>query len=414
MNRFGLVVGLLLLGSFGLGCTDATAVMLVMRSSGVSAPSDVDQLRVEVSTSAGMSANETLSISDWSSALTYAIRPGTAASNASMTVTVVALKDGVEVMRKVRETSFSEGSTKEVELVFEALCLGLCPGQSCENGVCGAVPTDGGVDAGLDGGLDGGPGTDGGLDGGPLSDGAIDGGTDAGSDGGTDAGFDSGYDAGFDSGYDAGFDSGYDAGFDAGPVSCSAVSEGAACVGALVISEVATGGPTGGTDEFVEVYNTTGHSIDLAGLTVGYASSSSSSFSTRATAASGATIPAHGFYLFASANYSRSPAGDGGGWGSSQGLSGTGGHVRIEAGGTTLDLLGWGSAVNAEGGSAAAVSTDSSSMERKANASSDATSLASGGADASAGNGYDTDNNGADFVVQSSPNPQNTASTPEP
>jgi hypothetical protein len=61
----------------------------------------------------------------------------------------------------------------------------------------------------------------------------------------------------------------------------------------------------------------------------------------------------------------------------------------------------------------AALSGASQSYERKANAMSTESTM-EGGADALAGNGYDTDHNSADFIVRNSRDPQNAASAHEP
>jgi hypothetical protein len=56
----------------------------------------------------------------------------------------------------------------------------------------------------------------------------------------------------------------------------------------------------------------------------------------------------------------------------------------------------------------------SGSLERKANAASTGATLAAAGSDVTAGNGYDTDDNAANFVTQAVRVPQNTSSTAEP
>ncbi|MCK4892119.1 MAG: carboxypeptidase regulatory-like domain-containing protein, partial [Candidatus Pacebacteria bacterium] len=53
------------------------------------------------------------------------------------------------------------------------------------------------------------------------------------------------------------------------------------------------------------------------------------------------------------------------------------------------------------------------SLERKAFGNSQAVDMATDGMDVGMGNGWDTGDNSFDFVVQSSPNPQNSASDPE-
>ncbi|MBI5478172.1 MAG: hypothetical protein HY906_04910, partial [Deltaproteobacteria bacterium] len=57
--------------------------------------------------------------------------------------------------------------------------------------------------------------------------------------------------------------------------------------------------------------------------------------------------------------------------------------------------------------------TGTGSVERKANASSTAASMTTG-ADVSAGNNRDSDDNAADFVARPTRQPQNRLATPEP
>src|SRR5689334_6709111 len=67
----------------------------------------------------------------------------------------------------------------------------------------------------------------------------------------------------------------------------------------VVISEVASRGPAGATDEFVEIYNPTSSSLDLSGWKLQYKSQTGASFSDYTILPAGSSIAAHGFYLFA-------------------------------------------------------------------------------------------------------------------
>jgi hypothetical protein len=169
----------------------------------------------------------------------------------------------------------------------------------------------------------------------------------------------------------------------------------------------------GGSDELVEIYNRTPYPIRLDGIQVQYRSAGGTSYATRATYPAASSIAAHGFYLLGSMTYSRSPASDpGGGW--TTGFAASGGHVRLFSVTTELDRLGWGSAVAPEGGAMPALSDDTTqTYERKARATSTAISMAAGGADATAGNGLDTDDNASDFVSRPTADPQSSASAPE-
>ncbi len=192
------------------------------------------------------------------------------------------------------------------------------------------------------------------------------------------------------------------------------VDEGLPCPGTIVISEVATGGPAGALDEFVELYNRTNGPVGIGGLDIQYrsATGAATAWMRRATVPAGATIAAHGFYLMASSNYTRVPAADpGGAWAS--GFAAAGGHLRLVDGTLELDKLGWGTAIDPETAAFPAVSNDTTmTYERKANAASTAVSMLSG-ADATHGNSYDTDDNSMDFVARSAAGPQSSASAAE-
>ncbi len=104
----------------------------------------------------------------------------------------------------------------------------------------------------------------------------------------------------------------------------------------------------------------------------------------------------------------------------SLGLADTG-HVRI--GPTTLstnptdmaaiDTVGYGTGNAPEGSPAPGPATANSSIERKAFSTSTDVSMTMGG-DADEGNGEDTNNNAADFIVRSASQPQTSMSAPEP
>lgn len=190
----------------------------------------------------------------------------------------------------------------------------------------------------------------------------------------------------------------------------------------VVISEFATRGPSSATDEFVELYNPTGAAIDLSGWKLQYSSTSNgTTWSDRAILPANSSIPAHGFFLIANqTSYAGGATPD---HTSSLWTSGTGmadnGHERIiDASAVEVDKVGWGTAVNPEGGAAApnhGTSANGNSVERKAIVTSTADSLASGGAHALLGNGQDTNNNASDYVTQThGRNPQNSLNSPEP
>ncbi len=188
----------------------------------------------------------------------------------------------------------------------------------------------------------------------------------------------------------------------------------------VVISEFASRGPTSATDEFVELYNPTSAPISLSGWKLQYKSQAGTTWNDRATLPSNASIPAHGFYLIANQTYigTVTPDFTSTAWGSGTGISDNA-HVHlIDASSVEVDKVGWGTAIDPEGGVAApnhGTTANGNSVERKALSGSTADSLATGGAHALLGNGQDTNVNGSDFVAQThGRSPQNTGSAPEP
>ncbi|MGA8263076.1 MAG: lamin tail domain-containing protein, partial [Ignavibacteriaceae bacterium] len=185
----------------------------------------------------------------------------------------------------------------------------------------------------------------------------------------------------------------------------------------VVISEVLIDGvnesSASNNDEFVEIYNPTNSSVDLSNWTIDYRSASGSTFNNKYIFPAGTIIQSHKYYLF------------GGGGVSNRdnsadvvilGLGNSGGGVFLRnSSGTTVDLLGWGSAVSSNyEGSVATKPAQGVSLERKANGSSTSATMGTGGADEFEGNGYDSDNNANDFVERTTPQPQNSGSPAEP
>jgi predicted extracellular nuclease len=190
----------------------------------------------------------------------------------------------------------------------------------------------------------------------------------------------------------------------------------------VVISEIYGGGGNTGatyTNDFIELYNPGSSAVSLSGWSVQYASSGGSF--TQITNLSG-SIPAHGFYLVQEAagtgGTTALPTPDATG---TIAMSGTGAKVALVntttaigsscTGSSVIDLVGYGTGTSCSETSAGPATSNTASIERKANATSTATSLASGGADVLSGNGYDADNNSTDFVAQTAVNPQNSSVT---
>ncbi|WP_145855368.1 lamin tail domain-containing protein [Pedobacter suwonensis] len=192
----------------------------------------------------------------------------------------------------------------------------------------------------------------------------------------------------------------------------------------VVISEVYGGGGNSGAvykNDFIELYNPTLSAVDLTGWSVQYASATGTGNWT-VTTLSGSIAP-KGFYLI------QQSAGTGGTTNlptpdkiGTITMSGTAGKVLLSnsitaqtgslpTGATVIDLVGFGVTANGfEGTAPAPAPSNTSSIERKASATSDATTMGTGGTEEFAGNGYDSDQNAADFIVRT-PNPQNSSVT---
>ncbi len=183
----------------------------------------------------------------------------------------------------------------------------------------------------------------------------------------------------------------------------------------VLISEFASRGASSASDEFVELYNPAAYDVEMSGWKLQYKSQSGSTWQDYGTLPPGAAIRAHGFYLLGSNGYAGAAAADFT-WGAS-GLADNG-HVRIlDAAAAEVDRVGYGTAVDPKISAAPSIggSATNNSVERKASISSTAATLAAGGAEEKAGNMYNSNDNGADFLLQTNGrNPQNSASPIEP
>jgi uncharacterized membrane protein len=204
----------------------------------------------------------------------------------------------------------------------------------------------------------------------------------------------------------------------------------------VVISEFATRGPnsTGAYDEFIELYNPTSSAVDISSWNLNYyAGAANGGWSGQspiiATFPNGASIPAHGFYLWAnSTGYSSPTSGPTPDYstayfGMADGSLADPRGIRLrDVSNTVIDTVLYGGAgdganENAEGGYTAPGGPTSGnttiSIERKAQSTSTANSMGPGGADEYSGNAYDSNNNYNDWVSRSSRDPQNSSSTLE-
>jgi hypothetical protein len=171
----------------------------------------------------------------------------------------------------------------------------------------------------------------------------------------------------------------------------------------IVISEFRFLGPQGGNDEFIELYNATGSSVDISGWKI-MGSNNAGSTSARATIPASTALVAGQYYLVAntaSNGYSGTSTPD---LSYTSSITDDGGVALTLANGTTIiDAAGLSS------GSAYKEGTPLIPLSGTANQSYERRVAGS------AGNCSDTDNNVADFLLNpSSSNPQNSGSQPFP
>lgn len=171
----------------------------------------------------------------------------------------------------------------------------------------------------------------------------------------------------------------------------------------VVISQLATRGPAGASDEFVELYNPNSQTVDLSGWRLQSRSANGSAWVNRSGSdglPSETKIKAHDYFLLAAKDYSRELIPDyqhEGNWG----MADEGGHWRIVDNlGVELDRVGYNQAIEPEGQAAQADLAQGYSLQRKALATSTAADLIEGGSHFTLGNGFDTDNNANDFIEQ--------------
>jgi len=381
--------------SLVVGCSQPASILVEVDAPDLPAGA-LDQLRFQVDGPAGSMADTTVALPpSWPQ--TLAVLPGAAGDRAEVTIRVTGLNAGTARIRRVVSASFSSGRQVSVRVTLSLACLDhVCadPFTDCLGGSC-ADSMDGGVDASMDAGMD------------ATADATMDAGMDATTDAAMDAATDSGMDTGT-----ACDGSGIEVCNGADDDCDGVIDDGLPCPGFVVISEMTTGTTTSLTQEFLELYNRMDFPISLSGVTIDYLAATSSTWTTRVMYGPADVIPAHGFFLAASANYLGTASPDATTrW--TVGFAQAGGHVRIEYLGTSeLDRFGWGTAAMPEGTVFPNSSDGPGSYERKANAASTALSMESG-ADVTAGNGYDTDDNANDFVRRGVADPQNTSSAPE-
>ena len=195
----------------------------------------------------------------------------------------------------------------------------------------------------------------------------------------------------------------------------------------VVISEVYGGGGNSGStwrNDFIELYNPTSAPVNITGWSVQYASATGPFRSTAVTVLSG-TIAPKGFYLVQQA------AGTGGTLNlptpdavGAIAMSFSNGKVALAsksdsitgvADPAVVDFVGYGTTASVfEGAGPAPTLSNTTSAERKASVASTPATLGLGGAEEFSGNGWDANNNSADFVAQGAITPQNSFGSVEP
>lgn len=165
----------------------------------------------------------------------------------------------------------------------------------------------------------------------------------------------------------------------------------------LVISQVVTNGTQGSLDEFIEIYNPSSAHINLSGYKIQKKSQAGMVWldSTPLNSLNHLTIPPYGYVLIAGKDYSYATEADI--KINTELAYDDNGHLRItDAMVDEIDRLGYGSAINPEG-LAAPSPSQSVALQRKAQYSSTAQSLQ---ANPHQGNGYDSNFNLLDFILQ--------------
>jgi len=187
----------------------------------------------------------------------------------------------------------------------------------------------------------------------------------------------------------------------------------------IVISEIKiSGANTGETnDEFVELYNPNSAAVSLSDwkLRPFSASGKEKSYLLRPFSEN-ATIPPFGFYLITHPEGYKHNITPDAVYSTKESLASNNGLVLYSSDEEIIDLVGWGELSTStlyETAPAPDISKGFS-IERKAKINSTQETMSVGGEDEFLGNGFDTDNNSADFILRPNPEPQNSESLSEP
>ncbi|MCD6412868.1 MAG: lamin tail domain-containing protein, partial [Elusimicrobia bacterium] len=183
----------------------------------------------------------------------------------------------------------------------------------------------------------------------------------------------------------------------------------------IVISEIAFRGEGGAHDEFVELYNPTDSAVDISNWCL-LKKPIEKNYSNLITIPSGKVIQPYSFFLITA--HDAPPAlleladatWNTGGYGTT--LTDSGATIKLTGPSPDYDLKDKVAYTGTENpgddpeGTAAPKHEDGGSIERKATASSDDSSMGEGGSHEYLGNGEDSEDNSADFIVRNSRDPQ--------
>ena len=191
-------------------------------------------------------------------------------------------------------------------------------------------------------------------------------------------------------------------------------------LGSVKISEIlrdaspAQGDDTTAAQEFIELHNSAGSSIDISGMVLQYKTAEKVPFDPWTDVVqfpAGTVMPPKSYYLAASKAWAAKYGDIDILFADEPGIASSGGAVRLwdPWSNVQLDLVGWGDALTFEG--EATVNTSvGASLVRKADASSNPFSMSEIGDKYLAGNAHDTNNNKNDIVPSFDPEPQSQRS----
>jgi Lamin Tail Domain len=175
----------------------------------------------------------------------------------------------------------------------------------------------------------------------------------------------------------------------------------------VVISQLQIAGNENAKQDFIELYNPTATAIDLSNLQLVKHTGSGDTDISIVAFSPGETIAARSYYIWCNNSIVTFTCDHTTG----ETLANDNSFALEDNTGTILDAVTIGAPLHPFGeGDIPATPSAGQSIIRKASATSTAESLMPGGSEASAGNGYDTDDNANDFVILDTSMPRNAAS----